>query len=398
MSLLDFRNAFLTKVQNRLNAINVTNASDSELLISGALFKQLDAVNRIDPIAIDALKIIESMSGADLDAYALDPSSRVHVQNIIKDAAILPAIAQSPATMNAIASSQEWVKLIAAETNAITVCTTSATAMNSLASSANARNVIMISSALLAAIKASSMAYAKLIAGYAELNPSAYSDLTSLFSIASDVNTISTNATARALIGTNGLAFDSAKASSLAIAKLIAAYAGLNPATYADMAALSANVAAMTTIASNTDAINVLALSNVALTSVFGVYANRTLLWNSAVAINILMTTANSYAFMISLATSIGFYPNNSPVPVNKKAWMLRVYMMHGSSSGNTYYYYNNAGGSNNAANYISPSYPSYAPYVPPPNMAKVSYPQIYSTLQGSAPDGAYYTFIQMEA
>lgn len=398
MSLLDFRNAFLSKVQSRLNSIDVTNASDSELLISGALFKQLDAVNRIDPIAIDALKIIENMNGAELDAYALDPSSRVHVQNIIKDIAILSAIAQSPATMNAIASSQEWVKLIAAESNAITICTTSATAMNSLASNVNARSIIGTSGALFTAIKASSMSYAKLIAGYAGLIPSAYSDLTSLFTVAADVNTITANATIRSIIGNTGLAFDAAKVNSMTIAKLIAGYAGLNPATYADMTALAANVPAMTTIASNVDAINILSLSNTALTSVFASYTNRTLLWNSAVAIGILIGTSTSQNFLLGNATSVNFFPGNSSTVSTKKAWMLRMYSTYPSTSGNTYYKYNSGGGSNNMANTLLPGYTSGSPYLVPSNLAKVAFPEIYSTYSGSAPDGAYYTYIQMEA
>ncbi len=398
MSLIDFRNAFISKVMTRLNAVNLSTATDSELLINGALFKQLDSVNKIDPISIDALRIIENLTGDELDAYAMDPSSRTHVQNILKDTAIMSAIAQSLSTMEAIARSKKWVNLINAEPNAIAICVASSTAMTALASNLVSRTAIGTTNTFYSAIAASSMSYAKLIAGYAGLNPANYADLAALYAVDTDVSTIAANAAVRSLIGNSGLAFDTAKTNSMVIAKLIAAYAGLNPATYADMTALSANVPAMTTIAGNTDGLNILALSNTAMASVFGSYANRTLLWNSAVAIGVLFGTPNSKNYLLSNSTSVTFFPGNSPTVSTKKAWMLRVYSAQASTSGSTYYKYNSSGGSNNADNIIFTGYTSASPYLVPANFAKVAFPQIYSSFSGASPDGAYYTYIQMEA
>nr|WP_315481465.1 hypothetical protein [uncultured Undibacterium sp.] len=398
MSLLDFRNSFISKVMARLNATNLSTATDSELLVNGALFKQLDAINKIDPISIDALRIIENLTGEELDAYAVDPSSRTHVQNILKDTAIMSAIAQSASTMEAIARSKKWVNAINAEPNAISICNASTTAMNALASNLVSRTAIGTTNAFFLAIKTNSMSYAKLIAGHAGLNPTNYADLVSLYAIDTDVNTIVSNGSVRTIIGSSGLAFDTAKTNSMVIAKLIAAYAGLNPATYADLTALSESGSAMTIIASNTDALNILALSNTALTSVFNRYPNRTLLWNSAVAITILIGTSNSQNYLLGSATSINFNPGASPTVSSKKAWMLRVYSAQPSTSGSTYYKYNLSGGSNNADNIINTGYTAESPYLVPASLAKVAFPQIYNTFSGATPNAANYTYIQMEA
>lgn len=400
MSILNFRKTFLAKIQSRLNQIDVNTSTDEQLLIAGALIKQLDAVNQINPVSVDTLAIIDNLSGSELDELALDPDSYAHVINIIKNTAVMTVIARSPSTMAAISASAEWIKLINAETSAINIIVSSNTAMNALANSETARTTIGTTNGnLFSSIKINNTALAKLIAGYAGKNPANYADIASLFALANDVNAIASNATARSLSTSIAVAFDIAKTISMVMAKLIAATAGLNASDFNDMAALSANNGAMTTISTHTAALGLLAQSNLALAAVFTSYSNRLLLWNSANAIAVLIDVARTY--LLSISTQLTFYPEYPAIQLSKKVWILRVYAADGSTSGNTSYkYINGAGTVNSLTEPVNTLYTVSSPYLPGSSRSKASILEITSTYTGAGSgfNRANYSYLQMEA
>ena len=53
-NLTDFRNQYLAKVKGRLTSADITNASDTDLILQSALLKAYDAVNRFDALGPDA--------------------------------------------------------------------------------------------------------------------------------------------------------------------------------------------------------------------------------------------------------------------------------------------------------------------------------------------------------
>ncbi|MFZ6772302.1 hypothetical protein ACO0LB_06245 [Undibacterium sp. SXout7W] len=400
MSLLDFRNAFITRLNSRLAAINCATASDNDLLLAGAMFKQLDAVNKIDPITIDALRIIENMSAAELDAYALDPSSRMHVQNIIKDSAAMPALVQSTAAINAIAGSAEWIKLIAADAGGLSVVVGSTTAMNAIAANATARNTIGTGTGtFITAIKSSNMAIAKLLAGYAGVTPADYADMTVLAASNAAMNAVAANATARNLIGNAGTAFDQVKVSPVAMAKMLAALCALVPANYADTTAFAASTPAMTALAASTDGLNFLALSTTAIATLFNNNNARATLWASDTAAGVLLNNTTSRTYLTSLCSQITFYPFSNTNQLAKKVWLLRVYAIYTSTAGNMSWSYCAAGSSfNSVTGNTTPYYKSTNPFDIAATQAKASALTLSSTLSGAAPDGAQYFYLQMEA
>ncbi len=105
MSLTDFRNDFLSEVEARLADVNVATATTNELLVSGALYKMAAAVVDADLLSATALRLLEVMSGAELDAWLGDINNYMLFAAICADAPASSAIARSAAAMAAIASS-----------------------------------------------------------------------------------------------------------------------------------------------------------------------------------------------------------------------------------------------------------------------------------------------------
>ena len=113
---------------------------------------------------------------------------------------------------------------------------------------------IQKSQTALSAIAASSMATAKYAAGAAGLNPADYADMAAVASSSTAMTAIQKSQTALSAIA----------ASSMATAKYAAGAAGLNPADYADMAAVASSSTAMAAVRASTTAMNALVNSTVA--------------------------------------------------------------------------------------------------------------------------------------
>ena len=75
-NLTDFRNQYLAKVKGRLTSADITNASDTDLILQSALLKAYDAVNRFDALGPDAVAPIASLTGAELQESLADASTR----------------------------------------------------------------------------------------------------------------------------------------------------------------------------------------------------------------------------------------------------------------------------------------------------------------------------------
>ncbi|MFZ5463350.1 MAG: hypothetical protein ACOZB1_07455, partial [Pseudomonadota bacterium] len=138
-NLTDFRNQYLAKVKGRLTSADITNASDTDLILQSALLKAYDTVNRFDSITPEAVAPLETMTGAELDDYLLDASNRQSFELVLS----------SPEAMNAVAASSTAMNAVAA----------SSTAMNAVAASSTARTALLASTGVaMPAISASSMA------------------------------------------------------------------------------------------------------------------------------------------------------------------------------------------------------------------------------------------------
>lgn len=394
MSLLDFRNAMLVKLSSRLNTVDIANAKDTELLIYGAMLKHLDAATKIDVISLDGLKLIETMSAADLDQYALDPSSRLQVVTLLKDSLTLQIIAQSPALLTAISSSQQWMTLVDSSSTAVSTFATSATAMATLTVNATAR--AKIGPNLLAAIKSATMPYAKYLAGCAGLNPTDYASLDELNTNVTLAKLVETPAS-QSQIGTTGLAFETFKANSVFCGKLLAAALNLTVTSFADMVAFAANTAAVNSLFANTGAFSLFLNMPKAIADLMANYSARALLWNSETARTSMVGNTTVRNQLLTMASLCYSNSGNYSTGVTKKVWLISINNNSAYNSGEISYGYISSGGTvNNATATVNASTMTGAnnPYFVPVHTAKAA----GLVLNNTTPGLLLLNYIQMEA
>lgn len=106
------------------------------------------------------------------------------------------------------------------------------------------------------------------------------------------LNIITNTATARNVIGTSGTAYNLISGSSAALAKYLIGIAGLNPADYADLAAVAASSTAMAAIAA----------SSMAMTIIAGISIAKMAMYNSDTALNAIAASSTAMAMLRAAA------------------------------------------------------------------------------------------------
>lgn len=134
MSYTDFKNDFLDEVGVRLSAVDVGAATESELLVKGALFKMASSVAQAETVNATLSRMV-GMSSVALTTWLADIDNREAFEHVIS----------SPESMNAIAS-----------TAVLTAITSSAVAMNAIVNNKTALENIYLNPLLLTAFKGGS--------------------------------------------------------------------------------------------------------------------------------------------------------------------------------------------------------------------------------------------------
>ena len=295
------------------------------------LYRDMNAVAASD-IAMTAVAASETaMAAVVSNATALNAvvtsqvalnavaASETAMAAVIGNVTALNAVVTSQAAMNAVAASETAMTAVVANSTALNAVVTSHVAMNAVASSYVAVAAVYESAVAVEAVKANETAWAtltgassavmgKAAAKLAGLNPADYADmaaiassqtamaavannktaLTAVINNASALNTVVSSSTAmEAIIGNSTalnavvssqtamaaieksqVAKDAIAASDMATAKYAVGAAGLNPADYANMAAVAASQTAMAAIIGNSTALNAVVSSQTAMTAV----------------------------------------------------------------------------------------------------------------------------------
>jgi hypothetical protein len=148
MSFTSFRNSFLTEAESRLDAVNPATASTTDLLMAGALYKMAAAVAEVDLIGPSALRLLETMTGAQLEAWLQDTSNRDAFERILSSSEAMRAVIASSTAMAAVIASSTAMAAVAA----------SSTAMAAVLANSSAWAAVVASSTAMAAVAASSTA------------------------------------------------------------------------------------------------------------------------------------------------------------------------------------------------------------------------------------------------
>ena len=268
------------------------------------LYRDMNAVAASD-IAMTAVAASETaMAAVVSNATALNAlvtsqvalnavaASETAMAAVIGNVTALNAVVTSQLAMNAVAASETAMTALIANTAAFNTVVTSPVAMNAVASSYVAVAAVYESAVAVEAVKANETAWAtltgassavmgKTAAKLAGLNPADYADMTAIAASQTAMAAIASSSTAMAAIEKSQVAKDAIAASDMATAKYAVGAAGLNPADYANMAAVASSQTAMAAIASSSTAMAAVAASSTA----------RTAITNSATAKNALASS-----------------------------------------------------------------------------------------------------------
>ena len=104
--------------------------------------------------------------------------------------------------------------------------------------------------------------------GAAGLNPADYANMAAVASSQTAMTAVAASSTARTAIEKSQTAKNAIAASDMATAKYAVGAAGLNPADYANMAAVASSQTAMTAVAASSTAMTAIAASSTALSAI----------------------------------------------------------------------------------------------------------------------------------
>ena len=188
------------------------------------------------------------------------------------------------------------------------------------------------------AVSGSGVAVGKMVATIAGLSCSAYADMTAVATSSTAMTAVAASSTAMAAIEKSQTAKGAIAASDMATAKYAAGAAGLNPADYANMAAIASSSTAMAAVINNSVALNAVVTSSTAMTAVAASSTAMTAIANNKTAITAVEASAvaKNALYNSPLKTSISNIASTSSWTTrrNGKIWLISFRQTW--SSGNT--------------------------------------------------------------
>ena len=173
----------------------------------------------------------------------------------------IAAVAASETAMTAVAASETAMKAVISGTIALNAVAASKTAMTAVAANETAMAAVAASRVAMSAIIGNSAALNAVVSSQTAMAAVAASDVAvaAVYGSAVAVDAVKANETAWATL---------TGATSAVMGKAAAKLAGLNPADYADMAAIASSSTAMTAVAASSTAMTAVAASSTAMAAV----------------------------------------------------------------------------------------------------------------------------------
>jgi hypothetical protein len=295
MSFTSFRNSFLAEAESRLDAVNPATASTTDLLMAGALYKMAAAVAEVDLIGPSALRLLETMTGAQLEAWLQDASNREAFDRILSSSGAMRAIAASSTAMAAVAASSTAMTAVAASSTAMAAVAASSTAMNAVVNSSTAMAAVAASSTAMTAVAASSTAMTALLA-----NSSAWD---AVVNSSTAMAAVAASSTAMNAVLANSSAWNAVVNSSTAMTAVAASSTAMNAVVNSStaMAAVAASSTAMTAVAASSTAMDAVWASNTAADAVLTSATARLAVYESDTALARLQANPAQIARQISI-------------------------------------------------------------------------------------------------
>ena len=262
MGFPEFRNGFLTEIEGRISSFTPSTATDNELLVKGALFKMAASVAEIDMLNPSSLRLLETLTSAQLNTWLGDLSNKEAFDRLLSDTNAFRSLLYSSTPYNTVLGSSSAMAILAANPTAITTVLGEATAFSALISN--------------------SSAFAAMIASTAALNAMVAS------------------ATAMTAITANSTAFAAMIASTAALNAMVASATA--------MAAVAANSTAMTTVAASSAALTAIKGSATAISAINGSTTAKNALYSSPLKTVVTKTNGDVWNFAVSFHAGSGLF------------------------------------------------------------------------------------------
>ena len=239
--------------------------------------------------------------------------------------------------MSAVAASSTAMTAVINNSTALNAVVSSSTAMAAVASSQTAMAAIFRSSTAMTAVQnnasawaifsnASSAVMGKTVAELAGLNPSGYADMNAIASSSTAMAAVASSQTARTAIEKSQTAKNAIAASDMATAKYAVGAAGLNPADYANMAAVASSQTAMTAVINNSTALNAVVSSSTAMAAIVASQTARKAIESSNTAISAFSASSRVVTGYATIGTAY-----------NKDCWIVSACCTTSNSSSYQY-------------------------------------------------------------
>ena len=231
--------------------------------------------------AVSAGKWITTLAGQSCNLYRdmnAVAASDIAMTAVAASETAMAAVVSNATALNAVVTSQVALNAVAASETAMAAVIGNATALNVFATSQAAMNVVAASETAMTAVIANTAAFNTVVTSHVAMNAvaSSYVAVAAVYESAVAVEAVKANETAWATL---------TGATSAVMGKAAAKLAGLNPADYADMAAIASSQTAMAAIAS----------SYVAVAAVYG----------SAVAVDAVKANETAWATLTGATSAV---------------------------------------------------------------------------------------------
>ena len=213
---------------------------------------------------VSAGKWIAALAGQSCAAYtdiAAVAASETAMTAVAASETAMAAVVSNATALNAVVTSQVALNAVAASETAMAAVIGNATALNVVATSQAAMNAVAASETAMTALIANTAAFNTVVTSHVAMNAvaSSYVAVAAVYESAVAVEAVKANETAWATL---------TGASSAVMGKAAAKLAGLNPADYADMAAIASSSTAMAAIIGNSTALNAVVSSSTAMAAI----------------------------------------------------------------------------------------------------------------------------------
>ena len=240
--------------------------------------------------AVSAGKWIATLAGQSCNLYRdmnAVAASDIAMTAVAASETAMAAVVSNATALNAVVTSQVALNAVAASETAMAAVIGNVTALNAVVTSQAAMNTVAASETAMTAVIANSTALNAVVTSHVAMNAvaSSYVAVAAVYESAVAVEAVKANETAWATL---------TGASSAVMGKAAAKLAGLNPADYADMAAIASSSTAMAAIASSSTAMAAVASSQTAMAAIIG----------NSTALNAVVASSTAMAAVASSKTA----------------------------------------------------------------------------------------------